>query len=148
MLIFKIKHSISSNLGFSRTTWRMSGQDGSPMDAKASNHLDGLASDRTIWRSSHLFGDSQEACLKTTCSEVDSQGAPSFNKARLRTTCSEVDSPGAPAFNKAGDARAWPDTSDPRNARGVEPKCSGPSLHVRPGGRQKVCCGDCGGSRP
>ena len=31
--------------------------------------------------SSHLFGDSEEACLKTTCSEVDSPGAPSFNEA-------------------------------------------------------------------
>ena len=58
-----------------------------------------------VRRSSHLFGDSDEA--------------------RLKTTCSEVDSPGAPAFNKAGDARAWLDSP--------QPKCSGPSLHERIG---------------
>ena len=49
-----------------------------------SNHLEGPASD-------HPFGDSEEA--------------------RFKTTRSEVDSPGAPAFNKAGGARAWPDTT-------------------------------------
>ena len=57
-----------------------------------------------VRRSSHLFGDSDEARLKTTCSEVDSPGAPASDKARLKTTRSEVDSPGPPAFNKAGGA--------------------------------------------
>ena len=54
---------------------------------------DGCSSLRpNVRRSSHPFGDSDEARLKTTCSGVHSQGAPAFNKARLKTTRSEVHS--------------------------------------------------------
>ena len=92
----------------SATIRRLSGQDGRRLDAQASDHL---------------FGG--------------------------RVTCSEVDSPGAPAFNKAGDARAWPDTTTAVAIQGmregVEPKCSGPSLHERAGRtKYSVVCATAG----
>ena len=72
--VWMLKHSIRSHLGFSRTTWRLSSQDGCRLDAQASNHLEGLASD-------HLFGGrvtrsepQRRHALRPTRSEVDSQG--------------------------------------------------------------------------
>ena len=90
----------------------------------------------TTWRSSHPFGDSEEARLKTTRSEVDSQGAQAFNKARLMTTRSEVHSPVHwRLIRQETRVRGLTHHSrrDPRNARRVGPKCSGPSLHERIG---------------
>ena len=53
---------------------------------------------------------------------------------RFGTTCQFLAARGRVTREK-GVTR--PDDASPRNARVVGPKCSGPSLHVRPGGRKK-----------
>ena len=84
---------------------------------------------------------------QTTRSEVHSQGAPAFNKARLETTRSEVHSSVHQRLirrvtREKGLTR--PDDASPKNARGVGPKCSGPSLHERAGRtRNSVVVCDC-----
>ena len=70
--------------------WGLSSQDGCLLDAQASDHLFG----------GRVTGSETQACLKTTCSEVDSQGAP--------------------AFHKAGDARAWIDAPQPLRSKECE----------------------------